>query len=126
MLKVSLLNKIFILELILFGLIITGILPRETAIFLAIGLAVYVAMAPIEDATIFFVRSIPLFIAIPIMAEYDNLNTWRILSIIIFLKFFSQNSIKYYLLSLKQWLKDFNLKKASYPLVILLLLAGLS
>ena len=69
-------NIIYILELIAFGLIVTGILPRETAVFLAIGLAIYMIMAPIEDATIFFVRSIPLFIAIPITANYDNLNTW--------------------------------------------------
>src|SRR3989338_9222785 len=119
MLKVSLLNKIFILELILFGLIITGLLPRETAIFLAIGLAVYVALAPIEDATVFFVRSIPFFIAIPIMAEYDNLNTWRILSIILFLKLAHVTGLKYFLK-----IKEFS--KYSKLLVLLLVFAVLS
>lgn len=97
MLKTSLLNKIFLLELIFFGLIITGLLPRETAIFLAVGLAIYMIMAPIEDATVFFVRSIPLFIAIPITANYDNLNTWRILSIILFLKLAHITGLKYFL-----------------------------
>ena len=54
--------------------------------FLAIGLAVYVAMASLEDATILFVRSIPLFLALPITETFDNFNTWRIISAIIFLK----------------------------------------
>lgn len=53
---------------------------------MAIGLAAYALLASIEDATVLFVRSIPIFIAIPIMPEYDNLNTWRILAIIIFIK----------------------------------------
>ncbi|OGN00462.1 MAG: hypothetical protein A3B91_04445 [Candidatus Yanofskybacteria bacterium RIFCSPHIGHO2_02_FULL_41_29] len=94
--KINLLNKIFISEVILFGLIITGILPREISIFLAVGLAVYVITAPIEDATLFFVRSIPLFIAIPITTNYDNLNVWRILSIILFLKLAHVTGLKYF------------------------------
>jgi len=97
MLKNSLLNKLFILELVLFGLIVTGILPRETSILLALGLVVYISMAQIEDATLFFVRSIPLFIAIPITANYDNLNVWRILSIILFLKLAHITGLKYFL-----------------------------
>ena len=119
MLKISLLNKIFVLELIFFGLIITGLLPRETAIFLAIGLAIYVATASIEDATVFFVRSIPFFIAIPIMAEYDNLNTWRILSIILFLKLAHITGLKYFLR-----IRGFS--KYSKLLVVLLVFAALS
>ena len=85
-LKVKRLDSVFISELIFFSLIITGLLPRETAMFLAIGLAVYVAMASLEDATILFVRSIPLFLALPITETFDNFNTWRIISAIIFLK----------------------------------------
>src|SRR3989338_10204600 len=91
------LNIIFVIQLILFCFIITGFLPREASIFLAIVLAIYFIVAPIEDATIFFVRSIPLFIAIPITAEYDNLNTWRILSIILFLKLAHVTGLKYFL-----------------------------
>ena len=59
--KDKLLNWIFILQLVLFSLIIIGVLPRETSIFLAIGLATYIGIASIEDATVFFVRSIPFF-----------------------------------------------------------------
>ena len=126
MLKVSILNKIFILELIFFGFIITGLLPRETSIFLVLGLVIYIAIASIEDATIFFIRSIPLFIAIPITANYDNLNTWRILSIIIFLKWFLGGSIIYYVLRIKKWIKNYSIKKPSVLLLIMLLLAILS
>lgn len=96
MLKVNLLSKIFVLELIIFGLIITGILPREASIVLAIGLAIYVAMASIEDSTIFFIMSIPLFIAIPFTANFDNFNVWRVLSIILFLKLAHITGLKYF------------------------------
>ncbi len=102
MTKVKLIDCIFTTQLILFGLIITGLLPREASIFLAVGLAIYVALAPIEDATIFFVRSIPLFIAIPITAEYDNLNTWRILSAIIFIKWIWPKFINFQFSHLRQ------------------------
>src|SRR3989344_1666525 len=95
--KISQLNKIYVLEIILFGIIVAGILPRETSIFLALGLTIYFALAPIEDATVFFVRSIPFFITIPITANYDNLNTWRILSIILFLKLIHVTDLKYFL-----------------------------
>ncbi|MDP3793011.1 MAG: O-antigen ligase family protein [bacterium] len=115
----SKLNIVFIIELIFFGLIITGLLPRETAIFLAIGLAIYMATAPIEDATVFFVRSIPFFIAIPITANYDNLNVWRILSIILFLKLAHVTGLQYFLK-----IKEF--AKHSKLLVILLVFAVLS
>src|SRR3990167_5689270 len=82
-------------------------------------LAVYVALAPIEDATVFFVRSIPFFIAIPIMAEYDNLNTWRILSIILFLKLAHITGLKYFLR-----IREFS--KYSKLLIVLLVFAILS
>src|SRR3989344_2172885 len=104
--KMKLINKIFILQLVLFGFIITGLLPRETSILLAIGLAIYVILAPIEDATIFFVRSIPFFIAIPITANYDNLNVWRILAIVLFLKWFFRESIVHYVLFIRDWYSD--------------------
>ena len=117
--NVKLINWVFLVQLILFSLIITGLLPRETSIFLTIGLAIYFIMAPIEDATVFFVRSIPFFIAIPIMAEYDNLNAWRILSIILFLKLANITGLKYFLR-----IREFS--KYSKLLVVLLVFAVLS
>lgn len=86
MLKIKLIDKIFTVQLVLFGLIVTGVLPRSVVPYLVAALAVYVIFTSLEDATAFFVRSIPFFIAIPITATFDNFNTWRILSAIIFLK----------------------------------------
>lgn len=117
--KLSILDKVFVLELILFGLIVTGILPRETAIFLALGLILYVSTASIEEGTSFFVRSIPFFIAIPITANYDNLNIWRILAIILSLKLAHITGLKYFLR-----IKDFS--KYSKLLVLLLVFAFIS
>src|SRR3989338_3130839 len=117
--KSTSLNKVFITQLVLFGLIITGLLPRETAILLAVGLIIYLATAKIEDATIFFVRSIPFFIAIQIMETYDNLNIWRILSIILFLKLAHITGLKYFLR-----IKEFS--KESKLLAILFVFAVLS
>ncbi len=71
----------------MFALIVIGVLPRETVFLLTAGLVIYILFASLEDATVFFVRSIPFFIAIPITASFDNFNIWRILSAIIFLKF---------------------------------------
>ncbi len=123
------LNLIFAVQLILFGLIITGILPREVSLFMAAGLALYVLIAPLEDGVIFFVMSIPLFLALPITETFDNFNTWRILSAIMFMKWIwppisnFQFSI-FNKLSISQFSKK--LSKPSKLLLFLLLLAVLS
>ncbi len=117
--NIKFIDRIFIIQLGTFGLIVTGFLPRETSIFLALGLAIYFIIAPIEDATVFFVRSIPFFIAIPITANFDNFNVWRILSIILFLKLAHITGLKYFL-NVKQF------SKYSKILLILLIFACLS
>ena len=109
----KLINWIFAAEIILFGLIVTGILPRAVVPYLAVALAVYALFASLEYATVFFVRSIPFFIAIPLTATFDNFNTWRILSGIIFLKWLY-----------KEW-PDYR-KYFSIPLLLLLATAILS
>lgn len=114
--KISALNWVFIVELFLFALIITGVIPREAALYLVAGLAAYVLLAPLEDAVVLFIRSIPLFLALPFTANFDNLNTWRILSILIFLKWWFKT----------KWLPDFHFDKYSTPVYLLLVLALLS
>lgn len=121
MMSNKLLNLIFVGQLILFGLTVTGILPRAIVPYLAIALAVYILISSLEDATVFFVRSIPFFLAIPLTATFDNFNTWRILSGIIFLKF---------LISKPEFLNNFKIRipKSKTPILLsgLLLLAVLS
>src|SRR3990167_6355765 len=120
------LNWFFGVEVILFGLIITGVLPREAALYLGATLIIYFLAVPVEDSLVFFIRSIPLFLAMPLTDSFDNFNVWRILAIIIFLKWLFQKSITYYVLCITEWFKNFNYKKPSYLLVALLLLAMLS
>lgn len=109
----KLLNWVFAGNFVLFCLVVTGLLPRTIVPYLATVLAGYVLFASLENATLFFVRSIPFFLAIPITATFDNFNTWRILAGIIFLKWLY-----------KEWP---NYKKyLSLPLLLLLLTAILS
>lgn len=84
MLKKLPVNLIFALHFILFILIVSGILPRAVIPFWTAGLLLYALFSPLEDSTVFFVRSIPLFIAIPLTGSYDALNMWRLMSLAIF------------------------------------------
>src|SRR3989338_6031340 len=83
---ISSLDKIYAFEIVSFFLIIFGIVPRWWALVLACVLVVYSIATSLEDATTLFVRSIPLFIALPITHSFDNFNTWRIVSLVIFLR----------------------------------------
>ena len=121
--KFKLLNIIFIAQLVLFGLIIIGILPRVAALFLAGGLVVYVLSVSLEDATVFFVRSIPLFLALPLMMSFDNFNTWRILAGLIFVKWIWPKLFNFQF-SISQFSKKY--KTFSKLLIILFFLAVLS
>src|SRR3989344_2112513 len=130
------LNWFFVVEVVLFSFIITGVLPRETALYLGVAFIIYFLMVPIEDSLVFFVRSIPLFLAMPFTADFDNFNVWRILAIIIFLKWFTakflifnpptgrQFSIKSQFSKLKNLLKPSI--SPSFFLIVLLLLTVLS
>ena len=116
------LNIVFTIEVVLFGLIIIVVLPRVVALYLAVGLVAYVLFASLEDITILFIRSIPLFLALPLTANFDNFNTWRILSAIIFLKWIWPRLT--FNLSIRQFVKKF--KNHSILLIVILLLAILS
>jgi len=82
----KLLNPFFIFHLVFVALVLTGYIPREFVLYETGLLVLYFLFASVEDGLIFFVRSIPLFIAIPLTVNYDNLNQWRLLAIILFLK----------------------------------------
>ncbi len=115
--KNKLLNWVFVIEIVLFGLIVIGVLPRSVVPFLAVALAVYMLSTSLEDATIFFVRSIPFFLAIPLTITFDNFNTWRILSVIIFLKWLVSVP------DLKLKIKEYHNSKLSLVLHGLILMA---
>ncbi|MBI2674577.1 MAG: O-antigen ligase family protein [Candidatus Yanofskybacteria bacterium] len=126
--KNNFLNWFFVVEIILFGLIITGILPRETALYLGAALVIYFLAARIDDSLVFFVRSIPLFLAMPLTASFDNFNIWRILVVIIFLKWAwpqVKNKIKT-LKNISYFSHDREINTIVILLLILLLFAILS
>ena len=115
----KLINIVYTIELVAFVLIALGVLPRQFALYLAIGMVIYVLRVPIEEGATFFVRSIPFFIALPITASFDNFNTWRILSIIIFIKWIWPKllGLKY---SVIKKSTDYKLQATSWLLLALL------
>ena len=119
-------NTLFIAHLLVVGLVITSILPRSVVPFWTLILAIYVLWASLEDSTAFFIRSIPFFIAIPLAANFDSFNMWRVLSGLIFLKWLFEGGV------LARLFKRFSIKsfilenKVSVLLSALLLLAILS
>ncbi len=87
--KVFHINKIWLLyvaEIIFFGLFVLGIIPRHFVIYYSVILFLTYVLLPLEKGVVFFVISIPLFLAIPITESFDNFNFWRVASLILFLK----------------------------------------
>jgi O-antigen ligase len=76
------------LHLLLFALVVTGVLPREVVPFWAIALVLWTAIVPPKQSVLFFAAAIPTFVAIPITPDFDNFNTWRIIALVIFLRWF--------------------------------------
>jgi len=122
------LKIILAFEIAIFFLVILGVLPRSVVPYFVIALSIYLVLAPIDEGILFFVSSIPLFLAIPITSAFDNFNSWRVFSIILFLKWLYP-----YIINLKntkaaiaQWqpLSLFLWKNAiSSSLILILLLA---
>jgi O-antigen ligase len=130
--RITFLDLLFIIQLLVIGLVITGILPRFIIPFWVAILVVFILGAKLEDGTIFFARSIPFFVAIPITANFDSFNTWRVLSGLIFLKWLlgkqSWRNTRLFMLpndraEMKDWLKG---HKTGILLILLVLIAILS
>ena len=130
--KIKFLDSLFVIQLLVIGLVITGISPRFIIPFWVAVLGVFILAAKLEEGTIFFARSIPFFVAIPITASFDSFNTWRILSGLIFLKWLwgkrLWRNIKFSILvdsrlGMKNWLKE---HKVGILLALLIFIAGLS
>lgn len=84
---------VFSVYLVFFGLVILGIIPRESVIYATILLSAWVLLVPIEEGTLFFISSIPILIAIPFSESFDSLNMWRVFSIILFSRFLFRKTI---------------------------------
>lgn len=121
-------DLIYIALLLLIALVATGLLPRTIILYVTILLAIYFVFVSPEETSLFFIRSIPLFIAIPISTGFDSLNMWRILSIILFLKWlwkinikeitqFSENKKVFFILSLLLALSVLSVFQAQDPIL---------
>ncbi len=110
------LNLIYVLEIAIVLLIVFGVLPRWLVPYVVVFLAIYFLRAPFEEVIIFFVRSVPLFMAIPITPAFDSLNAWRIFSLIIFFRWLDSGKIK-------EFFRFSKTKKIHMSLMFLLILA---
>lgn len=84
--KPIVLNGLFILHLFTVFAVATGAIDRSWIIPLAILVSLYALLADLPSAVGYFIRAVPIFVAIPITAGFDNFNLWRIFSGIIFLR----------------------------------------
>ncbi len=125
------LNRISAGYLAVFALIVTGVAPRSVALVALAVLALWMLRAPLENGVLFFIRSVPLFLALPLTASYDNLNMWRPLALVLLLRFLMQSdtwqelSVAWhdFWSAPARWLKSHALLRR---LMILLVIAGLS
>lgn len=125
------LNTVFAIYLVVFVAIIGGFAPRWIALVAVVLLAVWMLLQPLEDGVLFFVRTVPLFIALPLTASYDNVNMWRPLSLILFFRFLVEPSTRTALTrtACDAFSRPFSWLKAhpvAWQLLALLLLAALS
>ncbi|MBX4211420.1 MAG: O-antigen ligase family protein [Candidatus Yanofskybacteria bacterium] len=131
MFKLNRLNIVFLVHLGLFISVVTGIIPRAATIPWIILLLAYVFVAPLSEVLLFFIRSIPLFIAIPLTSSYDAFNMWRIISLALLVKWFLSQDIfkvvqegaRKFFRAPWQWMKS---HPAIVLLKVLLILAVLS
>ncbi|PJE58214.1 MAG: hypothetical protein COU81_01945 [Candidatus Portnoybacteria bacterium CG10_big_fil_rev_8_21_14_0_10_36_7] len=80
-------QTIFFINLITVILIAVGFLPREIS-FISLAILIIYALTSAKEALTLFFSSVPFFIALPITNLFDNFNTWRIVIIVIFIKWF--------------------------------------
>ena len=73
-------------EVLVVMLMMLGVLPKEAALFLVGIFAFFVIFAPLKQAVLFAVFSIPLYTALPITESFDSMAAWRIIIAILFLR----------------------------------------
>ncbi len=81
-------NIIFLIQVVVVFLVAFGVWPRVLIFPLAVLIALFVLWTDLETSTAFFIRSVPLFVALPLTSYFDSFNIWRIASGLIFLKWF--------------------------------------
>ena len=73
--------------IILFG-IVFGALPRDFILGDAFLILLFLSLMSLQDGIIFFLASIPFFVALPLGCNFDALNLWRLAILILFGRLF--------------------------------------
>lgn len=94
-------NLIFLIYATGVFMVAFGAIDRVWILLLAGLVTVFVLGADLETSTAFFVRSTPIFVAIPFIDYFDSFNLWRIASSLIFLKWLWKERFNLKLKSLK-------------------------
>ena len=85
-------NLVFLAQVLVVFMVAFGVIPRTIILPLAILMAIFVLWADLETSTAFFIRSVPIFVAIPFTSYFDSFSIWRIASGLIFLKWFYKSA----------------------------------
>ncbi len=85
-------NIVFVLHLIVVGLIALGIVPREASFALLAVVLFFLIFSSLEDSLAYTVRTIPFFIALPLTESFDSFNMWRVISFVVFMKWFANQN----------------------------------
>ncbi len=83
-------SYLIVAHIIISSLVIIGWIPRFIIVPWMFIVVSCLFLIPLEENIIFFVSSIPFFIALPITSTFDSLNAWRIVSIVIFVRWICQ------------------------------------
>lgn len=78
----------FLIGFVVIFLVALGVLPRVVIIPLTVLFAAFVLTFSLEESALLFARFIPFFVAIPITDAFDSFNMWRVISGLIFLKWY--------------------------------------
>ena len=87
------LNTVFTIQLATIIFVIFDILPRETLLFSGGLLALFALRGSIEESVFMIARCIPLFTALPLTSGFDSFNVWRVIVLIIFIKWIWQYNV---------------------------------
>ena len=79
-------NLVYALHLLLVFLIALGGLDRAWAWAILLMLCAFILTRPLKESILLFSRSIPFYIALPFTANFDSFNIWRIVVMLIALK----------------------------------------
>lgn len=85
------LNVIFVLQVIVILLVVLGLAPKELVLIFSGLMLWWLIFSPVKDSLLYFLASIPLFVALPLSQTFDQMANWRIFLSILFLAWFFRN-----------------------------------